>query len=56
MTSSAKEMSSKFGRHDDFLKGEGQNNPAGGGIKGSKWIHPGEFEKHSGIEGKFLWK
>lgn len=56
VTSSVKEMSSKFGRHDYFIKGEGQNNLAGGGIKGSKWIHPDEFEKPSGIEGTFLCK
>lgn len=49
-------MSSKFGRHDDFIKVERQNNPAEGGIKGSELIHPDEYEKYSRIEGKFLWK
>lgn len=45
-------MSSNFGRHDDFVKGEGQNSLAGDRIKRNKCIHLNEFEKNSGIEGK----
>lgn len=30
--------------------------PAGGRIKGNKWIYVDEFEKNSEIRGKLLWK
>lgn len=46
-------MLCKFGRHDDFVKEEGQNNPAGDRRKGNKCILPNELSQTQELKASY---